>query len=331
MNERLVGVALAATESSASGFSNRQHRELVAYHRDAMLWALTVERKLVFLADRLAGAGIDFVVLKGATLAHTVYPDPSWRSFGDLDLLVKATDWRTVHDHLGSLGFTRHMPEPRKGFDERFGKAAVLTNGDGIEVDLHRTLAMGAFGQWIGSDDLFRETAEMQLAGRTILRLNDTAAFLHACIHAILGWNPPQLWPLRDVLQLAHHGAVRWDHAAELSKRWRLRGVVHMALTTASESLGVALPEPAHRMLERERPGRREMAAMRAYLQPGGAGPLATIGAIRGIGARISYVSMLLFPSREFLAARQGTARGSYFDRWLSSLRRIRRKVREQP
>ena len=324
--QRLTGIALAAVESGALVLDEGQREDLIAHHGEAMVWALVVERKLLSLGDRLADAGIEVVALKGPTMAHTVYPDPSWRPFGDLDLLVRTSDWRRAMGLLKSLGFGRSFPEPRVGFDERFGKAAVHTNGDGIEIDLHRTLAMGAFGEWIRPEDLFSRTATFRLGSRTIRRLDDTALLLHACVHATLGWNPPLVWPLRDVLQIAHRGRVAWEEAAELAGRWRMRAVFHYALTTASQTLAVDLPVDARRVLDRDQPTRREVAAMRAYLRPGGADPMRALRAIRGIRARVAYAWMLLFPSREFLAARQGTERGSYVRRWSVPVRRLLRK-----
>lgn len=325
-SQRLTGIALAAAESGALVLDEGQLEDLVAHHSEAMLRALAVERKFLSLSDRFADAGIEVVALKGPTMAHTVYPDPSWRPFGDLDLLVRTPDWRPALGLLKSLGFGRLFPEPRAGFDERFGKAAVHTNGDGIEIDLHRTLAMGVFGEWIRPEDLFARTTTFRLGSRTLWRLDDTALLLHACVHATLGWNPPQVWPLRDILQVAHRGRVDWEDAADLARRWRMRAVVHHSLTTASLALGVALPVEALRLLEQEQPTRREIAAMRAYLRPGGADPMWALQAIRGIRSRLAYVWMLLFPSREFLAARQGVERGSYLRRWGVALRRGRRK-----
>jgi hypothetical protein len=324
--QRLTGVAQAAAESGVLVLDEGQREDLTAHQGEAMLWALAVERKLLTLADLFADAGIEVVALKGPTMAHTVYPDPSWRPFGDLDLLVRTSDWRRAMGLLKTHGFGRSFPEPRAGFDERFGKAAVHTNGDGIEIDLHRTLAMGAFGEWIRPEDLFSRTTTFRLGGRTIRRLDDTALLLHACVHATLGWSPPLVWPLRDVLQIAHRGTVDWEDAADLARRWRMRAVFSHALTTASQTLTVDLPVEGLRLLDGEQPTRREVAAMRAYLRPGGADPMRALRAIRGIRARAAYAWILLFPSREFLAARQGRERGSYARRWSVPLRRLLRK-----
>lgn len=136
--QRLSGLAVAALQADALHLPKSDAQELHRLHRDVMMWALAVERTLLKTAEAFTDAAIDFIVLKGPVVAHTVYPDPSWRPFGDLDLLVRAADWKDACQILSGLGFKRKLPEPSPGFDERFGKAASHRNPSGIEVDLDR-------------------------------------------------------------------------------------------------------------------------------------------------------------------------------------------------
>jgi hypothetical protein len=303
---RMTGIAVAAAEAGDLRLTDEQAEELLARHRDAMVWALTIEQRLLGLAEAFERAGVGVLVLKGPALAHTVYPDPSWRAFGDLDLLVPTSSWRRALEVLGGLGFHRRLPEPRPGFDERFGKAAVHTNGDGVEIDLHRTLVIGPFGLWAKPDELFRRSATFTLGGRSLARLDDTALLLHACMHASLGWRPPLLWTLRDVAQVAWSGRVDWDDLAELARRWRLGAVVRHAMTTASETLEVSLPVEAGPLLSAEAP-RRERRVLDSYVterRGRGGTELSTLKAIPGLRGKAAYIRGLLFPGRAFMAAR---------------------------
>jgi hypothetical protein len=307
-SQRLTGVALAAAEAGSFSLDKEQREDLIARQRQAMWWALIIERKLLVLAERFTDADIEVVALKGPAIAHTVYPDPSWRPFGDLDVLVRTTDWPRAIALLGQLGFDRRLPEPSPGFDEQFGKAAVHTNGDGVEVDLHRALVVGPFGLWAKPDELFGHLVRFELGGRTLRRLDDTALLLHAAMHASLGWRPPLLWTLRDVVQVAWSGRVDWDEVANLARRWRLRAVVRHALQTASETLEVGLPAEAKPILAAS-PDRREQRALESYVterRGRGGTELATIQAIPGLRGKAAYVRMLLLPRRDFLAARGG-------------------------
>jgi hypothetical protein len=321
--QRLTGLAVATAEAGVLQLSPEQIRELSERHRLAMLWALIVERKLLTLQERFEASGIEVVVLKGATVARTVYPDPTWRPFGDLDLLVRTADWRRACDLLAGLGFRRELPEPRPGFDERFGKAALHRNGDSVEVDLHRTLVLGPFGLWIPPEELFRHTTSLVLGGREVRRLDDEALLLHACIHASLGWHPPLLMPLRDVAQVARSGHVDWGAVADLARRWRLQAVLRHAFETSATTLGVAMPPEALRVIRTEA-SHTERRVLRAYTsgrRSRGGTAISTLRAIPGVRAKAAYLRALLLPGREFMDVRSGPGTLSYFRRWMTPVR----------
>jgi putative nucleotidyltransferase-like protein len=283
-----------------------------------MYHVLDGERRLVNLAEAFDEASVDFLVLKGSSLAHTVYSDPSWRSYGDLDLLVRTKDWRRACSVLEGLGIARKRPEPRPGFDERFGKASAHRGPGDLEVDLHRTLVLGPFGLWIRPDGLFEHVAEFSLGGRTLPRFDDTMLLLHACLHAALGWRPPRLLPVRDVAQAAWFGQIDWDRLADRTQAWKLAAPVQFAFQTVQDKLRVSLPEQALQ-LKQLRPRRRERSSLLAYTtkrRTRGGTARATLWAIPGPRAKATYIFGLLFPSRQFLAARATGGKRSYWLRW---------------
>lgn len=332
-NNRITGLALAGAEAGWLELTDEQTSGLLEAHGTAMLVPLAVERGLLELATELHAENVEFVVLKGPALAHTVYPDPSWRYFGDLDLLVRGVDWQKATTLLERLGYRRALPEPRGGFDQRFGKAAEFRRPSGIEVDLHRTLVVGPFGLWIEPEALFESTTELPLWHRAFRRLDDTMLQIHACMHASLGSMTPLKVPVRDVAQVAHNAHVDWDALAERAARWNLRAVVRHALETASETLEIGFPAGAERLMA-QAPSRREVRALRAYVtdrRTRGGTAMSTLMAIKGLRAKGAFIRALILPNREFVAARSGSRSTSYFRRWavpfrwLLSGRRTRR------
>jgi hypothetical protein len=319
VRERLTGVATAAAGVGELRLPGTLAEEqLLEAQRNAMLWSLSLERKLVTVAAALRSAGIDVVVLKGPALARTVYPEPSWRPFGDLDLLVRTRDWDRTTALLGDLDMRRRLPEPRPGFDKRFGKAAAFIDRDDAEFDLHRTLTPGPFGLWIDTDELVDRAVTFDIAGRRLLRLDDTAQLIHASLHASLGWRPPLLWTLRDVAQCARFASVDWTDLATLSDRWRLGPVLAHAFQAAIATFAVDLPEGSD-PFQATRSSRQERRLLEAYTtdrRGRGGTAVATIQALPNIRSKASYLWALLVPNREFLTARTGTDRPSYLRRW---------------
>src|SRR4029453_14814298 len=116
------------------------------HHLHWMTQCLRAERLLLRVTDCLDAHGIEARVLKGSALARTVYADPAWRAFGDVDLLVPAPRIdevaRLVAEQLGGV---RRFPGRRPSFARGFGKD-VLIRADGIELDIHRTFVTGPFG-----------------------------------------------------------------------------------------------------------------------------------------------------------------------------------------
>jgi len=303
-----------------------EQEELERHHANAMLWALALERELVLVTALLEEAGIGSVVLKGPAVAHTVYPDPAWRSFGDLDLLVEASDLARAVELLEAQGFARRLPEPRAGFDTRFGKGVELRNGSKLDVDLHRTLALGPFGVWLDTRTLFEHTEPFTLGGRAFRKLDAEAILVHAAMHATLGSRMPRLVALRDVAQISDGARPDWEAVRGLVDAWQAHVVIDAALRAASSQLGWPIPIEAEGLLG-GKASRRERRALSAYSrgsQRSDAMAMGSLRTIKGVGAKAAYARAMLLPSREFLAARANApAEGSYVRRWLSPLRRL--------
>jgi hypothetical protein len=317
--ERLTGLAVAAAEGGKLMISDDQFTELTAAHREVMLWALDLERTLLGLAEAFDDAGIEFVVLKGPALAHSSYPDPSWRPFMDIDLLVRTSDWRRSCALLAELGLRRRLVEPRPGFDERFGKAACHVNDKKQEIDLHRTLVLGPFGLWMEPDELFDRTASFELGNRTLRRLDETALLAHACVHASLGMRQSLLISFRDVAQAAESPSVRWDSILDWAARWKLRPVLRNAFKRTADGFGMGWPTVLNPLLESE-PSKSERMVIGAYTgdrRSRGGTAITTLRALSGPRSKAAYIRNLCFPSSDFVKARNGSnSRLSYLRRW---------------
>ncbi|MGH2791291.1 MAG: nucleotidyltransferase family protein [Actinomycetota bacterium] len=324
-NQRLTGLAMAMVEAGCLEVGDLQRAELVELQRQAMLGALGLEAILLRTGRALDRAGIDFVVLKGPAVAHCFYPDPSWRPFGDLDLLVHGDDFARASDVLQEEGFDRSLPEPRQGWDRDFGKAALHADAGGAQIDLHQRLVVGPFGLWIDLDDLLVDARPFEVGGRTFRRLGESPMFLHACLHASLGWHPTLLLPLRDVSEVGRNQEIDWNDVERLARKWRVSCVLEHTMRTLTQTLQVPPPAGVAGIGERVLPTRLERRALSAYTtdrrRRGGTAILMLV-AIPGVFPKLRYIIDLLFPRRQFLAARALPGqRPSYLRRWKQPLR----------
>ena len=304
--ERLAGLALAAADAGALPLSAAGTDELRVRHEHQLALDLQLERVLVESASILDHEGIAYRALKGPMLAHLAYPDPALRSFGDVDVLVGGPAFDAAVRALRKLGFRRHFAEPRPGFDARFAKGACLARPDSMEVDLHRTLAPGAFGILLGRVDLFgRPARTFPLGSHSITGLDAETAFVHACFHAALGNHPPRLVPLRDIVQL-HAAGLDTRAVVAMFTSARCESVGRRALGLVAAELGVHLEGAIPRWAAAQRPSRFDRWALQSYAREDRsyAGQVAaSIWAMPSVRDRIAYTAALAFPTREYARA----------------------------
>ena len=228
--ERLEPQLAGAVTKATTTATPSQIDQAQSLHGRAMATTLLLDRKLLEIAALFDGAGVDFLALKGAAVAHLDRPDPSWRAYGDVDLLVPAPHIDTAERLLADAGGRRSYRSPRPDFDRRFGKGSSFRMADGLEVDLHRTLALGPFGLTIEPRSLFAGRESFALGGRGVLALDRPRRFLHACYHAVLGRARPRLVPLLDLIYTApvapDERAVVLELARQMARRrGRTRGL----------------------------------------------------------------------------------------------------------
>jgi putative nucleotidyltransferase-like protein len=282
--------------------------DLMERHVEQLGLDLRLEHLLCDAATLLDESGIDYRALKGPVLAHTVYRDPALRSFGDIDILVSGTDFGAAITALEQLGFRRRFIEPRDGFDARFSKGSCLERGDGMEIDLHRTLAPGPFGVLLGYADLIaRPPQHLQLGWCTIAAPDRELAFVHACFHATLGDFPARLVPLRDICELLRRGI---DVAAviELLTSANCATVLQRALTLVERELGVVADGELAAWAGGHVPSRFDRWALSTYERADrsyAAQAAVSVWAMPSMRERVAYASALVLPSREYVRARE--------------------------
>jgi hypothetical protein len=328
-HERITGLVVNAILDGALPATVEQTEEAQLAHRSSMVTALALEATLVRTAAILDGAGIDHRVLKGTGVAHLDYPDPALRSFGDVDLLVRSSQFDGAVEALVAAGHQRKFPEPRPGFDRRFGKGSCLVSPGGHEIDLHRTFAMGPYGVRVDLDDLWRRSSTFELAGHLFHALGPEERFLHACFHAALGDDPPRLAPLRDVAQMHLARPLDVDLTRRLSSSWEADAVIARAVQLAGDVLGLETVGPLTRWAVEFSPDRRDQKFLAVYsgaTQSYAAKSFAAVRAIPGIRDKAAFVFTLALPSRNYL----GQSQQRPVRRWLRGLSEVRRARRSR-
>ncbi|MGH9056518.1 MAG: nucleotidyltransferase family protein, partial [Acidimicrobiales bacterium] len=301
------GLLAASVAAGALPVEDGQRDQVRGAARGRARVDLCLERELLGTAAILDGAGVAYRTLKGPAWAHTVYPDPSWRGFGDVDLLLDGRDWYRAVEALEASGVRRLLPEVRPGFDRRFGKDATLLSGSGWELDLHRTLVAGPYGLWRDPAELFDAPSTARIGGVDVPVLGPEVSFLHACYNAALADDPPRLIALRDVCQMALAGSADPAGVGDLARRWRAGAVVARAIDLAAGVLGPAVLESDVAAAFLDTPvAPWDRVLMASYRGPGRGytSQAAAVVAMRGLGERAAYLWALTRPQGSYLSAR---------------------------
>jgi hypothetical protein len=307
-DEKLVPALAQAMHCGAVRGSRDQHDIARRAHEVVMRSCVRLERVALDELRRLDRAGIDARLLKGAAVAHLDYPDPAWRGFGDVDLLVRPSHYDAAVDVLASAGSRRRSDEPRAGFDRRFGKGVCMIRPDGVQVDVHRSFAAGPFGVTVDTDELFAMSSTFSLGGSAVRALDSEGRFLHACYHAALGDFPARLASLRDVAQMLLGGAIDIDRARATAGRWRAGVVLASAVATAWSVFRLPRTTSVDWAFTYV-PDRFERVALGAYVGPRRSYArqmAAAVPAVRGWRNRAAYVFALVIANGDYVERRDG-------------------------
>lgn len=188
--------------------------------RDVPAHLLPAVRKLVFevvTAEVFAAfetAGVDAILLKGASFAAWLYPGEERRQ-GDLDVLVAPRSYDRAVEVLRARGFNRLRLEI-VGDTESAHQVWVRTT-DAVVVEVHHRINGIRLQPAAAWDVLWRHTVPFETGRRTVPVLDERARALHAALH-VADHGRGVARPLEDLeraLRVAPHEV--WAAAADLA------------------------------------------------------------------------------------------------------------------
>ena len=254
----------------------------------------------------LDAAGIPALWLKGAALAHWLYPQPFLRDVADVDLLVRdhATALR-VAALLLPHGYT--LPNPHIAGDLVVHELLAVSERARLELDLHWDLSNAAlFAHRLEWDELQADAMALPALAAGARGLGPVHALLHACMHraanALVGQQDRLRW-LYDIHLLATgFDADDWARTLAAAGRAGLADVVCAGLRASQAAFATALPAQVMARLDgqaRREPVRSGRLGSWTYVQT------ATLRVLPR-GQRLRWLRQLLVPDLAHLQVRYG-------------------------
>jgi hypothetical protein len=204
------------------------------------------------VANELSSKGILLIALKNAGIARGIHKKLAECPMGDIDLLVKPSDFHRAHEILSDLGFEL---DDRSPFDissleeaEKHGGAEykfVLSNGDTLWLELQwRPVA----GRWIqpnqepSADDLVNSSIPIQDSAARLLSPEDNLlqVCLHTAKHSYV--RAPGFRLHTDVDRIVSAYEINWDLFCTKVEEMNVKTAVYLSLLIPKELLFTEIP-----------------------------------------------------------------------------------------
>ena len=225
---------------------------MAPHHPDRIEWLaatgarLRIDAATAEVLEYFEHRGVRGLLLKGASIARWLYADTTDRPYADCDVLVAPTDFDAGEEVLKSLGYVKPFDDRRMPPWWREHANEWHRPGDGLCIDVHRTLV------GVGVDDaaawraLSADTEDVTVAGRSVRALSLPARAMHVALHAT---QHGVRWPLgmADLERaLAAGDDDLWRRAAVLAAELQATDafVAGLRLAPAGERLIVRLALP---------------------------------------------------------------------------------------
>jgi Uncharacterised nucleotidyltransferase len=215
---------------------------------------LFIDSALEMALEAFERDGIPALLLKGAALVRTVYPDPALRQMLDLDILVPEAKLDAAGAMLAELGYrteSAHGPKTAHvtARANHHHDPALIHEQRITAIELHHHVAMSeerthfdVAGVWERARQADRAPAHLVPAAEDLL--------LHVCFHFTrnrLGgsWRRAgtgsALAQIADIAWIVESHAIDWDALGATVRSYKLDARVFLALFAARE-LGVPIP-----------------------------------------------------------------------------------------
>jgi len=215
-------------------------------------------RELNEIVQHLKRSQIAAVPFKGAILATSIYGSLALREFGDLDLLIAATDFVRAKKILIERGYQPKenwfLNETQElAFIYRNGEFSYISQNGAIDLDLHTRLIAGhLFTLNADLDYVWRRLQKVTVLGQELetLQLEDNLIYL--CIHGAKSFWERLIW-ISDVAQLIHrHNELDWQYLWTKSRLLGCQKMLLLGCYLAHHLLSAQLPEEVQSRLRSE-------------------------------------------------------------------------------
>jgi hypothetical protein len=211
--------------------------------------------------DRVVGAlsadGIPSLLLKGAALIETVYPDPAEREMLDVDVLVPDGRHAAAREVLSRLGYhpVQQSQQPESLAAQlnlaHLHEPALVGEQELVAIELHRHITTAEEGGSFTMDGFWKRARVLENTQHALPSPEDL--LIHVCLHFTrnrLGGHSANrntggaLGQVLDISRLVEHEPINWDVLTSTARSYAVGNQVFLGLFAARE-LGARISSEA--------------------------------------------------------------------------------------
>ena len=206
--------------------------------------------------DALVAAGAAPLLLKGATLAYSHYPNPALRPRADTDLLIPPDRRAAAAAALAALGYAKDAGIEGEFVSYQATWSRETGNGIGHYLDVHwRINNSQMLARVLNYDELAARAVSLSPLGPNARALGDVDALLFACLHRAGHANAPYytgdvahcgdraIWLYDIHLLFARMSGAEQDDFAARAVAKRIRTICADAMQRSAEWFGTPIPQ----------------------------------------------------------------------------------------
>jgi hypothetical protein len=263
---------------------------------------------LTVLLQKLWGANIPVIVLKGGALAQTVYPDLALRPMVDLDLLLSFPDLEKAIEILETEGYGPIDLQPLADDSGLFwSEQSFARPGDQnhpVEIHWH-LLDSPSYTSRFSTEDVIQRATTFSINNHEALMLCPEDQLLHLSAHYIyhhMGNLPAAQVDIGLIVE-RYKQEIEWDRLIDSASEMKLGYVVRKTLLESRQDWFGAISTDVKVKLEKlhASPGERLFAFSQRRKSTR---VLRTAATLPGFGHRLAYLWGNLFPTREYMVWR---------------------------
>ena len=246
---------------------------LLEHHREQVFSTLRMTAELFRLLELFAANEIPTLIVKGPALAMQAYGDPTMRSFGDLDFLVRQRDIRRATESLQAAGYEAAVPLSAIDAGKIPGQYFFSKTDTKLVVELHNDFTLRYFPRPLPIEEFFARRIRVCIDGHEAPALSVEDELVLICIHGAKHLWERLMW-IADVAALvSRQTGINWGRATASARAVRADHMLHTGLLLAADLLHARLPEDMDAIVRQDALAAKLVARILRWLPAAGHAP----------------------------------------------------------